>query len=308
MNNYITNFLEYLEITRGLSRRTIENYHFFLKRFSEFAENNNIANPKSISKDLIQKYRLYLNRLEKPDKANLKKNTQNYHLIALRAFLKYLAKNDIQSLEPEKIELARQEMRQVDFLNSEELKKILVAPESIQQSILVKLRDKAILEFLFSTGLRVSEVARFQRQDLNLKNLSLSEVSELTVRGKGGKLRVIFFSPSAKQAIKNYLDTRQDISPALFIRHGVQKIVSDEPLTSRSIERIVQKYAKIAGLTKKVTPHTFRHSYATDLLSNGADIRNVQALLGHASITTTQVYTHVTDKQLKDVYKKFHST
>lgn len=303
MNKEINNFLEYLEVERGLSPVTIKNYRFYLKRFSEFAEKSGINSPFKISKDLVHKYRLWLNHLHNYQNETLKKNTQNYHLIALRGFLKYLIKVDIKSLEPEKIELARQQPRQVDFLEGNDLERILTVPLEIKSlNTLIKLRDKAILELLFSTGLRVSEVSRLKRENINLKK------DEFTVRGKGSKLRIVFLSNEAKNALENYLSRRQDISPYLFISHDKAGRGREDQtgLTPRSIERLVGKYARIAGITKKVTPHTMRHSYATDLLLSGADIRSVQAMLGHSSITTTQVYTHITDQQLRDVHKAFH--
>ena len=236
----------------------------------------------------------------------LKKNTQNYHLIALRGFLKYLVKNDIRSLEPEKVELAKQEQRQVDFLEGADLSRILEAPfKMIRQPAepeIIRKRDKAILELFFATGLRVSELCKLKIENVNLKK------DEFTVRGKGSKLRVVFLSEQAKRAIEEYLKSRLDTNPFLFISHDKAAGGRDEQtgLTPRSVQRLVQKYAKVAGITKEVTPHTMRHSYATDLLMNGADIRSVQAMLGHASITTTQVYTHITDQQLRDVHKAFH--
>jgi site-specific recombinase XerD len=304
MDQHIRNFLEYLEISRGLSPATITNYGFYLNRFALFARDLKVNTPDEITKDTIHKYRLHLNRLATKEGELIKKNTQNYHLIAVRSFLKYLVKNDIKTLEPDKIELAKQEPRQVAFLEGGDLERILEAPNQINSSEIIKKRDRAILELLFSTGLRVSEAAKLKIENINLKK------EEFTVRGKGGKLRVVFLSENARQALKNYLSARTDTSPFIFTSHdfGREKRNDeiDKCLTSRSIERIVEKYARVAGITKKVTPHTMRHSYATDLLMNGADIRSVQAMLGHSSITTTQIYTHVTDQQLKQVYKNFH--
>ncbi len=302
MNKDINNFLEYLEVEKGLSPITIRNYRFYLNRFANFAAQNGAASVNKITKDLIHKYRLWLNRLETGQGENLKKNTQNYHLIALRGFLKYLVKNDIKSLEPEKIELAKQQPRQVDFLEGADLERILNAPLEIKEAEIIKKRDKAILELFFSTGLRVSELSKLKIENINLKK------DEFTVRGKGSKLRVVFLSPEAKEWASQYLKIRQDTNPYLFISHDKAASGREEQngLTPRSIERLVQKYARAAGITKKVTPHTMRHSYATDLLMSGADIRSVQAMLGHASITTTQVYTHITDQQLRDVHKAFH--
>ncbi len=295
-------FLDYLEIEKGRAPKTVENYKFYLKRFFVWA---NINDPAKISQDIVRNFRLWLNRQKDQAGQPLKKNTQNYHLIALRAFLKYLAKRDIKTLAPEKIELAKMPDRQIEFLEGTDLENFLTAPEKIDQPEIIKLRDKSILETLFSTGLRVSELASLKKDDINLNK------DEFTVRGKGSKLRVVFLSNQAKYWIKKYLEARKDMSEYLFTNHDKagkkrNKEKEDKSLTPRSVQRIVQKYAKIAGITKKITPHVLRHSYATDLLSNGADIRSVQTMLGHSSITTTQIYTHITDKQLREVYKNFH--
>lgn len=302
MDKAINKFLEYLEVEKGLSRSTVANYNFYLRRFAKFAKAAGVIKPFKISKELVHKYRLWLNRLDKDKDAGLKKNTQNYHLIALRGFLKYLVKNDIKSLEPEKVELAKQVERQVDFLEGADLELILEAPLKIELPEIIRKRDKAILELFFATGLRVSELCQLKIENVNLKK------DEFTVRGKGAKLRLVFLSDSAKRAISEYLKLRHDLSPYLFTSHDKAAGKRDESrsLTPRSVQRLVEKYAKAAGVTKEVTPHTLRHSYATDLLMNGADIRSVQAMLGHASITTTQVYTHITDQQLRDVHKTFH--
>lgn len=297
-DKYLTEFLEYLEIERGRSDKTVRNYHFYLKRFSDWAKD---PNPAEIDNEMVRKYRLHLNRnVAGREEAQLKKNTQNYHLIALRAFLKYLAKRDVKSMAAEKIELAKQGSRQVSFLELEELKRFLMAPE--KDPTIVGTRDKAILELLFSTGLRVSELANLRIDAINLK------LEEFTVLGKGSKHRVVFLSMPARGAIKAYIERRRDVSPFLFVRHDRARKFTPgaHPLTPRSIQRIVDRYAREAGITKHVSPHTLRHTYATDLLRNGADIRAVQSLLGHESITTTQVYTHITDKELKRVYKEFH--
>ncbi len=295
-------FLEYLEIEKGRAQNTIENYKFYLKRFFIWAE---IKDPAQIDQNMVRNFRLWLNRQKDANGQPLKKNTQNYHLIALRAFLKYLAKQDIKTLAPEKIELAKMPDRQIEFLEGTELEAFLEAPEKIDQPQIIKLRDKAILETLFCTGLRVSELAGLKKEDVNLNK------DEFTVRGKGSKLRVVFLSNTAKHYLEKYLKSRKDMSQYLFTNHdkaGLKRNKSkeDKGLTPRSVQRIVQKYAKIAGITKKITPHVLRHSYATDLLNNGADIRSVQTMLGHSSITTTQIYTHITDKQLREVYKNFH--
>lgn len=299
--NYLAkNFLEYLEIEKGRSKKTISAYRLSLGKFYGFAKQ---AESQNITLDLVKKYRLWLNRTINDNSGSillnakeLKKNTQNYHLIVLRSFLKYLTKNDIKTLPPEKIELAKIPERQVSFLEGEEVEQLLnFNPENS----LRLLRDKAILELLFSTGLRVSELANLKRTDINLKK------DEFSVRGKGGKIRPIFTSERAREAIKNYIARRADPEPALFVSIPKNKTALTQ-LTPRSIERMIKKYAVRAGIAKKITPHTLRHSFATDLLINGADIRSVQSMLGHSSITTTQIYTHITDRQLREIHKTFH--
>jgi site-specific recombinase XerD len=250
----------------------------------------------------VKKYRLWLNQQTNQSGDELKSNTKNYHLVALRSWLKYLAKRDVPTMAPEKIELGKMPQRQVEFLDGADLQAFLEAPEKSKQNKILQLRDKAILELLFSAGLRVSELVSLKRDSVNLKK------DEFTVRGKGKKLRICFLSNAAKYAIKEYLDTRKDDADFLFVRHDRASKRSSEssPLTPRSVQRMVEKYAKAAGITKKVTPHTLRHSFATDLLMNGADIRSVQSMLGHSSITTTQIYTHITNQQLRDIHKAFH--
>lgn len=293
-----TQFLEYLEIEKNRSAKTVENYNHYLVRFINFAK---ISRAEDIQEELIRKYRLYLNRLSDINSKPLKKVTQNYHVIALRAFLKYLAKRDIKTVSAEKIELGKQEERQVTFLEPNELERFLRAPSG---TAIADLRDRAMLETLFSTGLRVSELCSLNRDDIDTKR------GEFGVRGKGSKIRVVFLSDGAKVSLSTYLDKRADADEALFIR--VPQNESFEKyeklrLTPRSVQRIIKKYAIIAGIIgKKISPHSLRHSFATDLLRNGADIRSVQAMLGHSSVTTTQIYTHVTDKQLREVHEKFH--
>ncbi len=292
-------FLEHLEIEKGRSLKTVENYDRYLNRFFSYAK---ISNAGEITEDAIRNYRLWLNRQpttnnKQPTTGTLKKNTQNYYLIALRAFLKYLSAREIPSLSAEKIELAKVSERSLDLISSEELERLLSAPEG---NSIKPLRDKAILELLFSTGLRVSELCSLSR-DVDLKK------DEFSVRGKGDKIRVVFFSASAKDAVKKYLEKRTDMDDALFINIGrVNKEKESIRLTPRSVERIVKHYAIKAGISRTVTPHIIRHSFATDLLENGADLRSVQALLGHANINTTQIYTHVTDKHLREIHKAFH--
>ncbi len=292
----LEDFLDYLEVEKNRSQKTRQNYQHYLERFFAWAK---IRNPQEITLDLVRKFRLYLNRLQDNQGASLKKITQNYHIIALRSFLKYLAKRDIKSLSAEKIELGKTPERQIEFLEEEELERLLSTPSLNDLS---GLRDKAILELLFSTGLRVSELVSLDRDKINLNK------GEFSVKGKGGKVRVVFLSSTAKKALEEYLKKRDDADLALFVQHRkAGKSLNNLRLTARSIQRIVKKYAKAAGLTKDIHTHTLRHSFATDLLMGGADLRSVQALLGHSSITTTQIYTHITDKQLKEVHQAFHA-
>lgn len=337
LQTYVNDFLEYSEIAKNQSPNTVAAYYRYLIKFLRFAASLGVKDPKDITLQTVNKYRLYLNRLENDKGGTLKLITQNYHLIALRAFLKYLMKNDVKTLSPEKIELPKNPQRQVEFLGKEELQRLFAATAQEKQE-LPRLRDAAILQTLFSTGLRVSEVAGLKRDSINL------ERREFTVRGKGSKLRLVFLSDEAAQDLKKYLAKRKDNSKALFIGHSTIGKVSDKPektdkksvdarqkrmekeiasqgfksssqkpeisnqsgLTPRQIQRIIKKYCRLAGIVKKVTPHTLRHSFATDLLQNGADIRSVQTLLGHSSITTTQIYTHVTDQGLREIHRKYH--
>lgn len=288
-------FLEHLEIEKGRSLKTVENYDHYLSRFLDFTK---VKSPKSITDDSIREFRLWLNRQSVGTTSEtLKRKTQNYYLIALRAFLKYLRKREIESISPERIELAKVSQRELDLITSTELERLMKAPVG---ETLTSLRDRAMLELLFSTGLRVSELCSLNN-DIDLGR------DELSVRGKGEKIRVVFISPSAKTAVKAYLAKRKDMDEALFVQMGKNaKAAKELRLSPRSVERIVKHYAIKAGITRKVTPHVIRHSFATDLLQNGADLRSVQAMLGHANIATTQVYTHVTDKHLREVHKNFH--
>jgi site-specific recombinase XerD len=298
INKLLTDFLEYLEIERNRSQKTIENYHHYLGRFLEWGK---FKKPSDINLEKVRQFRLYLNRYKDEKGHELKKITQNYYSIAIRNFLKYLAKRDIPSLPAEKIEVGKNPAASIEFLSNEELNRLL---DNASGTNLQALRDRSILELLFSAGLRVSELVNINREQLNLKN------QEFSVRGKGDKVRVVFISDSAKEALQKYLKGRQDMDPALFIRFpkkGLNEGKKDNlRLTPRSIQRIVKHYAAKAGIVKDVHPHTLRHSFATDLLQNGADIRSVQAMLGHSSITTTQIYTHVTNQQLKEIHSKFH--
>lgn len=297
-----TQFLEYLEIEKGRSVKTVENYDRYLNRFLGFAK---VQSPEKVTEQMVREFRISLNRSEGIS-GTMKRNTQNYHLIALRAFLKFLRKRDIPSLNPERIELAKTGGRDLDLITANELERLMKGPDKAygeaktEGEKLAALRDKAIIELLFSTGLRVSELCSLD-SDLDLSR------DEFSVRGKGDKVRVVFLSPSAKAAVAAYLKKRGDMSDALFVGYGaVGKKKDAARLTTRSVERIIKGYAIKAGITRKVTPHVIRHSFATDLLENGADLRSVQALLGHANIATTQVYTHVTDKHLREVHKAFH--
>ena len=304
ISSHLRNFLTYLEIERGRASTTISNYEFYLQRFIEWAKD---PDPKDINDDMITHYRLYLNHLEDPLRGNLKKNTQNYHLIALRSFFKYLSKKNIKCYAADKIELAKQGSREPVFLEASDIEHLLEAPTKEKQAPILQARDRAILELFFSTGMRVSELANLKRGDIPL------ERDEFTVRGKGDKTRIVFLSHQARHWLKNYMKLRDDACLYMFVRHDRASSVDAKrnketgPLTPRSIERLVKRYSLLAGIPKNVSPHSLRHSFATDLLMNGADLRSVQAMLGHASITTTQIYTHITNKQLRDVHKAFHA-
>lgn len=325
-----TQFLEYLEIEKGKAGKTIENYSHYLERFLDWSK---VSDPKDITEETVRGFRVYLNRHEDKKGRKLKKITQNYYIIALRSFLKYLSKKDIKTLQAEKVEVGKVSRKEVEFLEAEEVERILEAAGGNSFKVL---RDRAMLELLFSSGLRVSELININRDKLDLKN------QEFTVRGKGDKIRLVFVSDSAKRALEKYLDKRTDVDPALFVRDvkALKKFESKKDvgiskpsfkigkssalesrsgetatkskevslrLTPRSVQRMVKYYAAKAGIIKDVHPHTLRHSFATDLLINGADIRSVQAMLGHSSITTTQIYTHITNQQLKEVHKAFHA-
>lgn len=293
-----TNFLEYLEIEQNRSQKTIRNYDHYLTRLSDFAGDIKVSD---IDGELVRKWRLWLNRLGTNTSDELQKNTLNYHLVALRSFLKFCAKRDIDAMTADKIELARTNRKQVTFLNQDELERLFAQPDI---NTLPGLRDRAILELLFSSGLRVSELVGLDKDHINLKR------REFMVRGKGQKDRPIFISPEAADWLQQYIDKRTDNTRPLFARYSGRKTVDTSGnfhrLTARSVQRMVAKNALLAGITKHVSPHTLRHSFATDLLMNGADLRSVQALLGHSNVSTTQIYTHVTDPHLKSVHEKFH--
>ena len=294
----VSQFLEYLELEQNRSQKTIENYSHYLTRLSDFAGEIKL---KDIDEQLIRKWRLWLNRLGTNTSDELSKTTQNYHLIALRSFLRFCARRSISALAPDKIELARTKRPQVTFLNLEEIERLFTQPDITK---LTGLRDRAILELLFSSGLRVSELVGLDRDHINLKR------REFMVRGKGQKDRPMFISAEAADWIQRYIDKRQDNTKPLFIRYSGSKKVdlsgNYHRLTARSVQRMVARYALGAGITKHVSPHTLRHSFATDLLMNGSDLRSVQAMLGHSNIATTQIYTHVTDPHLKKVHEQFH--
>ncbi len=331
LTDYKNQFLEYIEIEKGRSILTVRNYDHYISRFIKFLNSENVSD---ISDAKMREYRIYLNRLssnpnenqelkkhiaesdEKENKINIKKyiskskvpektldkKTQNYHMIALRAFFKFCRKRNVNIYDPEKIELAKTAQHELDLLTQKELERLLSAPD---ENKIDGKRDKAILELFFSTGLRVSELCSLD------KNLDLTNI-ELSIRGKGGKIRVVFISDTAKDYLKKYLKDRTDMDPALFIDHsksGAARYArgQDLRLSPRSIERCLEKYAMLAGISKKCTPHVLRHSFATDLLYNGADLRTVQLMLGHASIATTQIYTNVTNKFLRDQFEKFHN-
>jgi site-specific recombinase XerD len=340
IDNLKQEFLEYVEIEKGRSVKTVENYDRYLTRFFK---QQNIKSPADIIDRNVRDFRLWLNRQAaskyQKNSSTIKKRTQNYYLIALRSFLKFLTKRGHKTMPPEQIELAKVADRSLDLISADELNRLLNAPNLERKPIVKKtdtdidgsnnngnnkakkdsnqkdeasndvklLRDKAMLELLFSTGLRVSELCSLDR-DLDLTR------DEFAIRGKGDKVRVVFISDESRKALTDYLEKRDDMDEAMFVQvaskagKSILKKQESIRLTSRSVERIVKYYATKAGITKKVTPHVIRHSFATDLLSNGADLRSVQALLGHANITTTQVYTHVTDKHLRDIHKKFHSS
>lgn len=342
ISGYVQKFLDYLEIERGHSELTIRNYELYLKRFCEFAKSHNVETPERVDLDLVSAWRQKLHRLKGENKPNLDRKTLNYHMISLRSFLKYLAKIDVKSMAPDKIELADTPDKTINFLESEEVKRIL---DSFNGKTPLSLRNRAILEVLFSTGIRVSELISMNRDEINL------ERGEFSVIGKGGKARLVFLSEESKEWLEKYLRRRHDDDKAVFIKEysspkqkeALEKIQGEKNeeeietgdavddklsqasegedqskqqdkkfketgkrLTSRQVERVVQRAAKLAGVVKTVTPHTLRHSFATDLLIGGADLRAVQSMLGHASVTTTQVYTHVTNQHLKEVHEKFH--
>ena len=310
--SFITSFLEYLEVEKGLAVLSVKNYDHFINKFKIWlGKNYPNLKPHGLTSDIIYQFRLYLSRqgVNATTKQNLKRSTQNYYLIALRNFLAYLIEKDIETLPPEKVKLAKDNLKErvVKFLNLEQLERLLLAP-NIEE--IAGLRDRTIMETLFSTGLRVAELVNLNRDQFNLKIIKDSNFDslELTIVGKGSHPRPIYFSRRCLDWIHKYLEARKDMERPLFINHqNLKKEKSERRLTTRSIENILTKYSKIAGLPFIATPHTLRHTYATDLLNQGADLRTVQEFLGHKNIVTTQIYTHVTNKRLKDLHQKFHS-
>ena len=307
VSDLIEEFLEHLEIEAGRSKKTVDNYRLYLERFLEITQeilNKDDVKASDLTREILRQYRLKLNRYGSANgEEDLKTITQMYHLVALRGFLKYLARRGIKSLDPSLIELPHVVRKQVTFLHYDEVEDML---EEIDLSTESGLRDRAIIELLYSGGLRVSELVALNRDSINL------ERREFMVRGKGSKDRPIFISETCADRVRDYLDARTDSLPALFLNNSrnLQEVDTSgnyRRMTARSIERIVNKYARLAGITKHVSPHTLRHSFATDLLMNGADLRAVQSMLGHSDISTTQIYTHVTDAHLKEVHDKFHS-
>lgn len=302
LEKYINQFLEYLEIEKNSSKLTIRNYRFYLERFRTwFDHHKKDQNITDISTDIIRQYRVYLANLSDNKGMTLKRITQSYHIIALRSFLRYLIRQDHNTLAPEKIDLPKAESRSLKFLEQNHLRELFNAVDTGSEK---GLRDRTILEMLFSTGLRVSELTKLNRDSINLKT------REFGVIGKGNRARIVFLSDSAVFWITKYLEARQDDYKPLFIRYAKSTSIENGGekmrLTPRSVERTVEKYVRASRIPVKATPHTMRHSFATDLLSNGADLRSVQEMLGHKNISTTQIYTHITNPQLKEVHKKFH--
>ncbi len=303
LETFAKEFIEHLEIELNRSPKTLANYALVLEQFFKWGS---LTDPVELTQEKIREYRIYLNRRGTQHGNPLKKNTQAYHAIVIRTFLKYLARQDCASVPPEKIEVGKIPDRQVDFLELDEVIRLLDATKG---ETIRALRDEAMIELLFSAGLRVSELTNLNRDHINLNK------DEFSIRGKGSKLRIVFLSEEAREALTKYLAKRTDVDEALFISLPKKGLVNKKVgtreslrLTPRSVQRLIKHYAKKAGITKDVHPHTLRHSFATDLLINGADIRSVQAMLGHASITTTQIYTHITNERLKEVHQNFHSS
>lgn len=289
-------YLEYLEVEKNRSQNTVKNYKRYLERFLDWTDAEDTSD---LDQEIIRQYQLHLKHKKTRDGEPLSTTTRNYHLIALRGMLEYASKRDIEAIGPEKIELAQRDERDIEVLTPEELDRLLQAPTE-EKETLATLRDKAILETLFSTGLRVSELVSLDREKIDYKR------GEISVKGKGGKRRVVFLSDQAQKALKKYLKKRDDPDPCLFARTKKGIKPDDLRLSPRSIQRTVKKWTKKAGITKDVTPHTLRHQLGTDLLLGGADLRAVQEILGHSDISTTQIYTHLTNQKLKEVHESYH--
>lgn len=301
---HLSDFLDWLEIEKGLSSKSQENYSRFLRKFFIWLKINKLENikPHQLTPDHIRDYRLFLARQYLPKtKQALKKSTQGYYLIALRSLLNYFADRDILSLPAEKIKLARdKDDREVHFLNLEQIRKLFSV---VDVSKVQGLRDRAIFESLFSTGMRIAELVALNREQIEIKT-GIQEL-EISIIGKGGRIRPVYFSEQALNWLRKYLETRKDKEKALFINYRLKK-GSPRRLTARSIEKSIKKYAVLAGIPL-TTPHVMRHSFATDLLSQGVDIRTLQEFLGHKNIAATQIYTHVTSKRLREIHQKFHN-
>lgn len=298
----IRQYLEHLEVERNVSPLTIRDYQLYLNRFADWCQRHGVTKMQDLDQEAMRKYRLYLARFKTQQDQNLSVRTQSYYIIAVRAFLKWLTKLDIKVMSPEKIDLPKFETAQVKFLTAEQVTTLMQMPDvnTIQGA-----RDRAILEVMFSTGLRVSELVSLDREQVNLQS------QEFGVMGKGRRLRVVFLSDLATHWLEHYLGQRTDDWTPVFIRHAKGVDPTDEGekmrLSTRSIQRIVEKYRKLAHIPVKISPHSIRHSFATDLLRNGAGLRDVQEMLGHKNIATTQIYTHVTKPELKEIHSKFHS-
>jgi len=302
LDQLVQQYLEYLEIEKNSSKLTIRNYKFYLLRFTSwFHEQYPDKDTLDVTTDVVRKYRVYLSNVVDRHGSPLARVTQSYHVIALRSFLRYLIRNDHETLAPEKIDLPKGESKSLKFLEKNHLDQLF---DCIDVSDEKGLRDRAMLELLFSTGLRVSELVKLNRDSINF------DTHEFGVIGKGGRARIVFLSDSAAHWVDRYISNREDDFKPLFRRYAKGVLIADGGekmrLTTRSVQRIVEKYIRKARIPIKATPHTMRHSFATDLLSNGADLRSVQEMLGHKNISTTQIYTHVTNPQLKQVHRKFH--
>jgi len=303
LSQHITQFFEYLEVEKNSSKLTIRDYAHYLKVFENwFVMHHPESSIEALNLDIIRKYRVFLSQKVDQKGQPIKRVTQNYYVIALRSFLRYLIKNDIKTLEPSKIDLPKTESRSLKFLEREQIDRLVTMPDT---SKIDGMRDRAILELLFSTGLRVSELVSLNHIQINLDR------REFGIIGKGRRSRIVFISERAAEWLKIYLDARKDTYKPLFIRYSGSELEANEGekmrLTARSVERMVKKYVRIARLPVDASVHTLRHSFATDLLTNGADLRSVQEMLGHKNIATTQIYTHITNKQLREVHKSFHS-